>query len=230
MKVLVGGCSVSDYTHVDRVWGEILAEKLKADYIHQGAGCGSNYRMWRKVGQHIMNGDVGKDDIVIMQYTQLHRREYFSPFTKGGEELFGSKGRSVLNEPYPDGNIVPYGAIIRYKPNAHTDVLAGESREKKFSKLRDYFSDPFFEEETFQNQNYMFQSLCLYKNINCYFLDIGYLHELKTYMLPEFVDKYINLRGLFEKYPLHGTDKGHYSQEGHNVVADILLNTITGDV
>ena len=51
MKIAVAGCSVSDYTGegVERVYGEILAESLNVEYIHEGAGIGSNYRMWRKI-------------------------------------------------------------------------------------------------------------------------------------------------------------------------------------
>ena len=71
MKVIVGGCSVSDYTgaEVDRVYGEILSERLNAEYIHHGSGCGSNYRMWRKITNLIMNGEISDKDLIIMQYT-----------------------------------------------------------------------------------------------------------------------------------------------------------------
>ena len=52
MKLCVAGCSFSDYTKVDKVWGEYLAEKLDVDYLHEGAGCGSNWRIWRqKIGR-----------------------------------------------------------------------------------------------------------------------------------------------------------------------------------
>jgi hypothetical protein len=46
MKLCVAGCSFSDYAgDVANVYGAILAEKLNVDYIHHGAGSGSNYRI-----------------------------------------------------------------------------------------------------------------------------------------------------------------------------------------
>lgn len=222
-KVVVAGCSVSDYTHVDKVYGEMYSKKIKARYLHEGAGCGSNYRMWRKLGHHIMSGNVTKDDIVILQPTQLARREYYSPFTAGGEHLHGSNGKSLLNETYNSE-----GSIVRYKPNAHTDVLSAHPIEKKFSELRDNFFDPDFEAETFRNQMNMFQALCSCKDINLWIIDVGYVNNIQDCIWNK--SKSINMKWIRMSHPLmdpkHGRDTGHFSQEGHRVAADTLLNTI----
>ena len=223
MKVVVAGCSISDYTHVDEVYGELYAKKLGAEYIHLGAGCGSNFRMWRKLGQLIMSGTVTSKDIVIMQPTQIHRREDFRPFTEGDEPLFGSNGKSLLNEKYNSE-----GSIIRYKPNAHKDVLANHPTEAKFAQLRDHFVDPDFEKEVFRNQMDMFQGLCTAKDINLWIIDIGYTENLIDYVWNK--GKVVPMRWIRLRHPLmdprHGRDDGHFSQEGHHVAADTLLNTI----
>ena len=45
-KVFVFGCSFSDYMRdITSVYGQIVADKLNAEYIHNGCGCGSNGRM-----------------------------------------------------------------------------------------------------------------------------------------------------------------------------------------
>ena len=78
MKLIVAGCSVSDYTRVDTVYGKILADSIGYDYVHHGAGCGSNYRIWKKLTQMLMSGDLTDCDIVLVQYTQIDRREFWS--------------------------------------------------------------------------------------------------------------------------------------------------------
>ena len=65
-NLLVAGCSVSDYTQVDKVWGEYLAEDLGLNYIHEGAGCGSNWRMWRVIVDAVKTKQITPNDIVIL--------------------------------------------------------------------------------------------------------------------------------------------------------------------
>jgi hypothetical protein len=76
-KLIVAGCSVSDYTNVKKVWGEYLAEQLNYEYVHEAAGCGSNYRMWRVLTTHILNGNITANDTVVVQYTTLERNEFW---------------------------------------------------------------------------------------------------------------------------------------------------------
>jgi enterochelin esterase-like enzyme len=90
MKVIVGGCSVSDYTgpEVKKVYGEILANNINAEYIHHGAGCGSNYRIWRTITRMVMNNEIDKDDIVFIQYTDVSRQEYWSSYILSEDNRF----------------------------------------------------------------------------------------------------------------------------------------------
>ena len=66
MKVVVGGCSVSDYTGLGtkQTYGEILAQNIDAEYIHHGAGMGSNYRIWRNITNLVMNNEITEDFLI----------------------------------------------------------------------------------------------------------------------------------------------------------------------
>ena len=57
-RLVVAGCSVSDYTEVDKPWGEYLSEQLSCEYLHLAAGSGSNYRMWRLLVSHIVDNKI----------------------------------------------------------------------------------------------------------------------------------------------------------------------------
>ena len=51
-KVFTFGCSLSDYMwKVTKPYGQYVSEELNAEYIHEGAGCGSNERIFRKFFQ-----------------------------------------------------------------------------------------------------------------------------------------------------------------------------------
>ena len=63
-KLIVAGCSVSDYTCVDKVWREYLSDQLTIPYMHEAVACGSNYRIWRKLSSHIINRTITPDDDV----------------------------------------------------------------------------------------------------------------------------------------------------------------------
>ena len=147
-KLFVAGCSVSDYTKVDKVYGEYLSEKLNYEYVHEGAGCGSNWRIWRKITNHILNGNLTPNDLLIVQYTTIERREIWS------RENYISKNEKIeLREEYKDG-----GNIVRFKMGSH--AWQQREGEKKFFKLyeENFLSDDF-EKEVFKTQNVMFQTL-----------------------------------------------------------------------
>ena len=108
-KICVAGCSVSDYTEVLNPYGKILADSLNLEYLHEGGGCGSNARIWRRVTNHILNGNLGRNDILIVQYTEVIRTEFWSALPP-----FPSPVTSPDEEPWADG-----GRILRWKPCAN---------------------------------------------------------------------------------------------------------------
>jgi|TARA_B100001094_G_scaffold25863_1_gene21651 hypothetical protein len=220
-NLLVLGCSVSDYTHVDRSWGEILAKKLGINYVHQAAGCGSNWRMWRKAFDLVDNNIVTNKDIVIVQYTELIRREFWSPYQKESRPLHGSNGKSNMTEAYDDGH------IIRYKIDAH-EFEDYHRTEKQLFKVYTRFLNEEFELEQFRMMHNMFQSYMADRQFkNVYFVrpsDFGALyHYSKLHKM--YKNNLIHSPNAFENHLPN--DQGHMDQQGHQLLADFVYSKLS---
>lgn len=70
----VTGCSYSDYTGVDKVYGEYAAEQLGYNYLHLARGAGSNHRGLLKVTKAVVEKKLVAGDILVFQYTDPHRK------------------------------------------------------------------------------------------------------------------------------------------------------------
>jgi hypothetical protein len=222
MKVIVGGCSVSDYTgaEVDRVYGEILSERLNAEYIHHGSGCGSNYRMWRKITNLIMNGEISDKDLIIMQYTEVVRDEFWSAEIQTRKEnIYDGHGKIKLRETEHFGDIVKWKAF-----------LYGVSlEEKQFFRLKEkYFTSIDFDLERFSYHHYMFHNMVTSKNIKVvYIVPTGYMGGYSKNKVEHFnkngeihISNNLHFDDTNSQYLLN--DKCHFSQLGHEYVAETL--------
>jgi hypothetical protein len=238
MKVVVGGCSVSNsWGHEpspDGVYGQILANQIGADYIHHSVDGGSNYRIWRKITQMVMNNDITdkfnipypeevitKDDIVIIQYTQPTREEYFSIKDSNESNIQYEAEECEVDD---DGNIIRFKLDSQNIPNLN-------KHEKKFFDLKEkYFTSINFDKERFEYNHYLFHNLMMSKGIK-----VVYLMSSKR-PLSNYCFKYRNLfnkngelhLNLFEdnnEYFRHidgFVDHYHFSKKGHQYVADEL--------
>ena len=220
-NLLVLGCSVSDYTHVDRTWGEILAEHSNLNYIHEAAGCGSNWRMWRKAFDLVDNNIVTNKDIVIVQYTELIRREFWSPYQNESRPLYGSNGKSHITEVYDDGH------IVRYKLDA--DRMGDYTKkEQEFFKRYNRMLNSHFELEQFRMMHNMFQRFMKDKDFkNLYFLKAGDYGPIKDNreLIDFYKDNYILAYDAFLNHLPN--DKLHMNQQGHHILADLVYNYIS---
>lgn len=221
-KLFVAGCSFSDYTLVKNVYGEFLAEKLGYTYVHEGEGCGSNYRIWRKITNHIIDGNLNHDDILIVQYTELTRQEFYSKFSNHNYD----RGVHVPEaEKYHDG-----GAIIKFKVHAHT--WQHNSAESAFFKVyeNNFLSDEF-EQEKFKIFNFNFQQTLKNFGIRTIFI--------KTHRLGPIINLHEHIVGSFRSwvfddvetsssanYNLAPNDKAHMNLEGHKDLAERLYTHI----
>lgn len=212
-KLLVAGCSFSDYTKVEKVYGEFLSEKLNfSEYIHEARGCGSNYRMWRKIVDHVSKKNISSDDVIIVQYTEALRQEFWTPYR-----------RPVVTKPRVYQESEPFnddGTIIRFKTDSFKWQKA--NIEKKFFKLLEQFINQDFENEKFRVNHQMFQAFMIYNNFkNLYFLKGGgYGPDYD--LIPEYKNNFIDGRHLLEHH-LKG-DKHHMSQRGHENTADFIYD------
>lgn len=202
MKVISAGCSFSDYLPNNNiVWGEVLAEILDAEYIHEGSGCGSNFRIWRRIPTLILNETITSEDLLFIQYTDYIRNEFWT-ISNPKEEI---KPREVVfNEPYHTGS------IIKYKTNSHQ--WQRTKKDSEFFKMyEEYHVNEDFCREQFHAYHFMFQHMLLSKNIRTVFLHTKYIRDDKLKLIPHF-DNTI--------FPYWGGDGVWYSEEDDNHLSD----------
>jgi len=224
-KLFVAGCSFSDYTKVDKVYGEFLAEKLGYDYVHEAAGCGSNWRIWRVITNHIMVGNLTSDDLLVIQYTGREREEFWSSFDqpKTAFAPHTVDHLTIIDKFKDDGH------IIRFKAGAHQ--WQHNQEECDFFKIYErYFLNIQYEYERFKVHNYMFQRMLMANNIRTVFLRGPRLPNLKnTDLLPEFLECTMTLPQVeIPSHNLAPDDTSHLSQLGHEALADLLYDHILG--
>ena len=212
-KLFVAGCSVSDYTLVDEVYGEMLAEKLNFDYVHEAAGCGSNWRMWRKITNHIKRGNLTENDLLIVQYTTNERKEVWTV-----EEADWFNGNINLREKYETG-----GNIIRFKAKSYQWQTI--KKEKLFLKVyEENFLNEDFENEVFETQNLMFQNLLKSYNIPVVFFNF----KVGSPFIQDLGTKVVDILEISEDAGFFlENDLFHLNTEGHKYVANKLFNYVT---
>lgn len=210
-KLCVAGCSISDYTDVDLPYGKILANDLGVDYIHEGAGAGSNFRIWRRITNHILDKTITEEDVIVIQYAEIVRNEFWSAFP---DKVPPTQPASDTSH---DG-----GRVIRWKPSAH--VWQPYDAEKHFfEEFERYFVSPRFSKEEFRVNNYNFQQMLKNHNIRTIFLN-----TTRSYFESSYVTDHFLPYQIFEnthndpKYNLKENDSCHFSEFGHRYMANEL--------
>lgn len=211
MKLVVGGCSFSSSFNVelDQSWPAVAAKRLEIEYIDQARTQGSNWRIWRTITNHILDGKVTPKDIVVIQYTEPHRQEIWSPVAPTHPD-------PKVHEPYDEGKL--------FKFKYGSDMYA-EGAERSLSKIMFRFSNETYEIERFRVHHHMFCGFLKQQGFKrVYFLDTIY-SPFEQYPQTVF-DGYpiINGRHLL-KYHLPG-DTWHLSADGHRRAADLVLDHI----
>ena len=221
-KLFVAGCSVSDYTSVNKVYGEYLSEKLEYDYVHEAAACGSNWRIWRKIGNHIINGTLTSKDLLIVQYTTIERKEFWSQIESG----YYDKKYSYRDKYIPNNGYLPEGDIIRFKFSSYDGQ--SNSKEKKFLKMCENFINPVYEREIFDIQHLMFQSLLKDNNIKTIFLGYYLNKDVDFTLTSYFENSYVSVNEIKNMNEYTIDNGGHFSELGHlytsNKLYDFIMN------
>lgn len=216
-KLFLAGCSVSDYIvpEIDQVYGKILADQLNYEYIHEAANGASNWRIWRKITEYLMTGNLTPDDILIVQYTEITRDEFCTVIPYPPQPVPKSKGE-LLHEPFNNST------IIRFKVGTSQWQVVPEIREL-FKAYEKYFVDVEFDLQRFKQQNFMFQSMLLQHNITKVVFINTHRFNSRLFdtdiILPQykpfvFIDKFISTQ-----YDLTPTDGVHMNQAGQNDMA-----------
>jgi hypothetical protein len=221
MKLAVFGCSFADYLPQNKtVWGRELAQLMGIDYLHQGAGAGSNWRIWRELATRVITGDILPNDIVIVQYTDLSRREFWS--SKSARNPDQPPAHSN-RDPWPGG-----GDLLRYKALSWTWQDHRSEREF-FKKYEENHCSEDYDRVWFELQHLQLQLLLREYGIRCIFLDARQtpLRPLTViapfdqwlWLEPEEFDRRTDL----EYKP---GDHTHFSDQGHRELAALLYQHI----
>lgn len=239
MRVAVTGCSFSDYTGVEHVYGETLAYHLNAEYVHLASGCGSNDRSFRRIVESVEDNTLTKDDVVIIQLTNPERKEiiskYFS-YSKIGKQKF-----EFLNNEIISTNAIPvyekvkaYDAKLgdvdivfnKYKHKSHVWQVNGTDKQiHKF--YEDNISDPIA--DTFYTW-WKIQALVGYLQQNQIKFSVMYseryinIHDYKKSFVE---DRDLHLEKLFptlndEMYWCTPEDSHHMNEEGHKKLGYLI--------
>lgn len=232
-KLVVAGCSVSDYTKVEFNYGELLSKEIGYEYLHLAAGCGSNQRSLRELITRIIKGEITSKDTVLLQYTDITRKEFWSRFNRlerTGHFIADHKATN-LREFYGDGN------TIKYKIDA--SQWQPEKIEQQFFDLyENNFLSYKYESEMFINNHFSFLTLLKQYNIRCLFVIIeGYvLNGMERNDREDFFDSfkivedkrnisYIDVTSILVDNVHLRLEKeyaAHYTQEGHEVLSNTL--------
>jgi hypothetical protein len=223
-KIFVAGCSFSDWSQVEYNYGEYLGQALDCPVEFYTSGCGSNYRIWRKLVPAITNREITENDLLLIQYTSPERKEFWSSFESSIPGDYSCQGHpekgSPMREKYGDGE------TIKYKVHAHS--WQPNSEEKTFFKLyeENFVSIPF-EIELFNTYHTMFKGLLHEYKIPTIFLHTTYAYNLPLSELTSPYQYYLDIKYLqtpdlcFEK-----DTRSHLTAEGHQKLANILQEYI----
>jgi len=218
MKLVVAGCSVSDRGNANICYGDALSELLNVPYIHHGSGCGSNYRIWRVITYMILNNELTSNDQLIIQYTNVSRREFWTNNWVAEDQR--TNGRVQLVEQYKDD-----GLLVKCKGLADT-WQTNKQTASFFKQYNEQFSSNEYDYDLFRINHYNFSNMLKANNINVLFVSMfGYcdtdtMKELSCgYPVLRVMQKDIDPKHLHE-------EQGHFTDSGHRYVAQLIRDVL----
>jgi hypothetical protein len=234
-EVFSFGCSVSDYMYgAEQVYGEFLSEKLNSKYHHHGIGGGSNHRIWRKFFKNAQLGNFNYKTLVTIQWTDLHRTEFFSRFLNQKDfPVFIGESDEIYNKNKP-----PYGAtlasnhldgfVVNYKWDAwewypspvreymkmHTDNMISDKWSYELWKIYEF---TVFEYCKNNNIPLIVLNGRSYNNFNIYNQEDVYFN------IVDYQDLLYSHSRIDEN---DEKDISHMSKEGHKILSDRIYNIL----
>ena len=221
-KLVVAGCSVSDRGNANICYGDALSILLDAEYIHHGSGCGSNYRIWREITNMILNRELTPEDQLIVQYTTVTRREFWtSNWVDPEDRTYNSNkhneytGVVTLVEPYSDG-----GHLVKYKNLAHEWQTNGDTAQF-FRQYGEQFNSEAYSYDLFRINHYNFYNTIKAAGIPT--LWVSMLEYHKPNMIahtPDADTLWITKEQLSSEH--FQPDGTHFTDAGHKRVAELI--------
>jgi hypothetical protein len=218
-RIIVAGCSVSDYSGSDITYGEVLASLANVEYIDESAECGSNFRIWRRITTLIRNSEITPNDLLIIQYTTPERKEFYSyvEFDPNKDAPVGKT--KPLKEPYVDGS------TIKFKFHSH-EFYHNEDERRFLLTLQEGFTSVHYDNEVFQNFQYMFQFMLNELGIKTIFLRELHYQPFTINTIDSKTQLYFSIDDYFREglaTPM-GNLYGHLNDAGHTKLGNDLFN------
>lgn len=254
-KLYIAGCSYTDRTGVRFNYGDFLYKMLGVEYVHLAAGGSSNDRLWRKLSTLILDGTISTDDLVIVQYTGIQRREFYSS-DKGyaGEQEKLDQKRSLDNCRSLEGEkgdvpcIEKTNCILFPEQTYHTSQFKfgsytwqGNEENKKLHHSYEHCSSIYdYDYDYFLCRHKQFSALCQLHKINIIFFHTRYIqgdvdiektyneYDMKNLLIESDFYDYDNTDfdlGYACSAPGHW-DSQHMNELGHEFVAKNIYSHI----
>jgi len=241
VKVVGTGCSFSDYTgNPKNTFNQQVALHYGIDYLDLTAGAGSNDRWYRLLLAGIREGVITKDDLIVIQYTNLMRREYVTDLRDPKESA---------SDYHPWKNPTGYKRTLKpikekwstewytFKWNPTASAWADTPELKKWCDLMAvHFTSRSYAIELWRNQHFALQHIL--KDYAVVYLHTGYIQsEVK---IDDFI-KSTNTNAAIIEFPTNSENGGgnifdqngwclnppydcaHINQAGHDAVAEAII-------
>lgn len=178
----VGGCSYSDYTMVDKVYGEYCAEDIGYNYLHLARGGSSNHRTFYVATKAIEEQRLVRGDVIVLQYTDPHRKIF---------PTFPQKKLGPVTNTYGPGNPekhkTAYGDAwsTDFKMHSH-DWQYHERTKNAHLAFEEACFNNEFDTDYLLTQHIMFEALCKQKGIHLVILECRFTiyTDYKGYVRP----------------------------------------------
>lgn len=244
---LVGcGCSFSDYCgNPTLTFNAYAAKQLELPYLDLTAGASSNLRWTRILTSEIRKGNITKDDLLVLQFTNPSRTEFVTDLPRNSSSWSFPTWNAVTN-PIFDARVHKSGKPIDEKYNDKYWLLrhmpqSGNWADNKIIKewhslYMKYFYCEEYVKELFLNQLFSLQQIL--KEFNVIYIYTGYInHEIK---LEPFMKMLNNNTCVIEamsmvnkettpdlKYCLDAPfDCAHINQAGHEVIGRTIVDLV----
>jgi hypothetical protein len=227
-SIVIAGCSFSDWSEVEHNYGEYLGQNLNLPIKSYSSGCGSNFRIWRKLTKAILDKEITSKDLLIVQYTNPDRKEFWSSYSSLQDFDYKPSGNPIkgspMREKYLDGD------LIKFKMGAST-WQSVKVEKTFFQLLEENFTSEEFDIEIFISNHVMFQSFLKEFKIPTLFLQTTYTNIVGN--LPSIdcnFHHYLDVRHIQKIELCNEEGCSHLNDDGHKELANILADYINTNI
>jgi hypothetical protein len=223
-SIVIAGCSFSDWSQVEHNYGEYLGQNLNLPIKSYSSGCGSNFRIWRKLTKAILDKEITSKDLLIIQYTNPDRKEFWSSYSSLQNFDYKPSGNPIKGSPMRDKYLD--GDIIKFKMGAST-WQSVKVEKTFFQLLEENFTSEEFDIEVFINNHVMFQSLLKEYKIPTIFLKTNYISMVGDIpVLDCNFHYYLDVKHIQVIDLCNEEGCSHLNDDGHKQLANTLTDYI----